>query len=347
MRFHVVSLPHTQTTENFSACAFTQKVIRFCTMMKSAGAEVFLYAGEKNSSECDELISCVSEEERLVAVGDKHYTEADWGHPVWGVFNKRVIEAMNTRLKPGDFICVIGGYSHKPIADAFPNNPTVEFGIGYPGSFSKYRVFESYAWMHMSYGANGNIGAVDGQWLDAVIPNQVDSKQFVTRPKEDYALFVGRLIDRKGYAIAQDVCKKLGKRLILAGPGEQKGYGEFAGEVGPEQRGELMARASMLFTPTVYVEPFGTVTIEAMASGTPVISTDWGAFTETVIEGVTGFRCRTFKEFCDAAITAPTLDSTAIREYALNRFSMETVGGQYVEYFTRLSSVLKDGWYKL
>ena len=44
MRFHVVSLPHTQATAEFSACACTMKVIGFCRMMKSLGHTVFLYA---------------------------------------------------------------------------------------------------------------------------------------------------------------------------------------------------------------------------------------------------------------------------------------------------------------
>ena len=32
---------------------------------------------------------------------------------------------------------------------------TVEYGIGYNGTFAKYRVFESYAHMHKIWGAQG------------------------------------------------------------------------------------------------------------------------------------------------------------------------------------------------
>ena len=47
MRFHVVSLPHTNTTLDFSACAYTEKVRKFCVMMQGLlGHEVFLYAGQ-------------------------------------------------------------------------------------------------------------------------------------------------------------------------------------------------------------------------------------------------------------------------------------------------------------
>ncbi len=54
MRFHVVSLPHTQTTTEYTSCAFTEKVRRFCIMMKSMGHEVYLYSGEYNQAPCDE-----------------------------------------------------------------------------------------------------------------------------------------------------------------------------------------------------------------------------------------------------------------------------------------------------
>ena len=54
MRFHVVSLPHTNTTESFAVCAYTEKVRKFCIMMKALGHTVYLYAGEQNEAPCDE-----------------------------------------------------------------------------------------------------------------------------------------------------------------------------------------------------------------------------------------------------------------------------------------------------
>lgn len=346
MRFHVISLPHTHTTAAFPACAFTQKVVRFCRMMMDLGHKVFLYSGEQNEAPCTEHVPCISDRRRAEMVGDKHYTEADWGHPHWQGFNANVIGQMHERIEPRDFICLIGGQSHKPVADAFPNHLSVEFGIGYAGTFAKYRVFESYAWMHMVYGAEaGNAASKDGGWWDAVIPNQVEDI-YPPGAGGDYALYVGRLIDRKGYRIAQEVCEAKGAPLILAGPGPQSGYGRFVGEVDAHRRAELMAGAKCLFVPTQYVEPFGTVHIEAMACGTPVISTDWGVFTETVQQGVHGFRCRTFAEFCDALDRADGLDRKRIRSDAMVRFSMSVVGRQYEDYFNRLSSLWASGWYE-
>lgn len=350
MKFHVVSLPHTHTIREYSSCAFTQKVIRFCDMMKGLGHEVILYSGEQNEAKCDEHVKCVPEQMRVTMVGGKHYTEADWGNPLWQKYNDKVIVEMEKRISKRDFICLIGGYSQKSIADHFKDHVSVEFGIGYAGVFANFKVFESYAWMHTVYGAqsNNNAAGIDGKWLDGVIPNQYeepDDYQLYEGPR-NYALYVGRIIDRKGYKIAQDVCQAKGIELILAGPGRVEGYGRHVGEIGPEERRRLMSGAIALFAPTQYIEPFGTVTVEAMACGTPIICTDWGVFTETVIEGVTGYRCRTFQEFCDATDKVRDLDHSAIREYAKSKFSMDIVAKQYEKYFERLS-VLWDGWYSL
>jgi glycosyltransferase involved in cell wall biosynthesis len=349
LRFHVVSLPHTQTTMDYTVCAFTEKVRKFCIMMKNLGHTVYLYAGDQNEAPCDELIPCITEAERAAHVGDKHFIFAsfDYNLPVWRKFNDNVIAGIKERAEPHDFICVIGGLAHKQVADAFPNMLTVEFGIGYGGTFAKYRVWESYAWMHTCYGSsNRNPNDLNGHFYDAVIPSYFEPELFPPRyEKDDYFLFVGRLTERKGYQIAADVCEHLGERLVIAGWGTPPTYGEYVGVVGATLRASLMAGARALFVPTLYIEPFGSVACEAMMCGTPVISTDWGAFTETVVHGETGFRCRTFGEFCEAARNVENLNPRLISHYA-QRYSLDRIGPRYEAYFERLSTLWRGGWYE-
>lgn len=348
MRFHVVSLPHTQVTKAFANCAYTEKVRRFCIMMTGLGHEVILYAGEQVEAPVTELVTCIYEDQREAACAGGHYTSAsfDTNLPHWQIFNANVVREMKQRLQPTDFICLIGGWAHKPVADAFPEHMSVEFGVGYGGVFSKYRVFESYAWMHSIYAGGKNPTAVDGHFYDAVIPGYLEPEMFPLGNHDgDYYLFIGRLIERKGYQIAQEVCERLGKRLILAGPGTGSGYGEFVGAVGPEKRAELMGSAIATFAPTLYIEPFGNVVIEAQACGTPTLTTDWGAFTETNIDGVTGFRCRTLGEFMWAATQAANLDHKAIRQHAVSKYSLDVIAKKYEDYFTRLLTLWGEGWY--
>lgn len=350
MRFHVVSLPHTQTTEAYSACAFTEKVRKFCIMMKMKGHEVFLYSGSVNDAPCDEHIPCLFEDERSESLAGKHYTAGsfDYSLPHWVKFNRRAAKAIKKRAQEKDFVCLIGGLAHKPIADELPGMMVVEFGIGYGGTFAKYRVWESYAWMHLKYGTEhpNNPQGVDGIWFDAVIPGYFEVENFDFRAdKDDYLLFVGRLTDRKGFQIAADVCKKIGKRLILAGQGTPPSYGEYVGVIGPAERNKLMAGAQALFVPTIYIEPFGNVAVEAQACGTPVICTDWGAMTETVEQGKTGFRCRTFGEFVKATDDVKQLDPFYIRKRAIDTYSLPVIAEKYDAHFHRLKTLWGDGWY--
>lgn len=350
MRFHLVALPHTNVSTEHTACAFNQKVLKFAAMMTSLGHDVFLYSSEKSEAIVTEHIPCITEEERIACLDGKHYTQAsfDYSLPHWRKFNGKVIEGIAKRRLPQDFICVIGGLAHKEIADAFPDMQTVEFGIGYGGVFAQYKVFESYAWMHTVYGAltGGNPNAAQASWYDAVIPSYFDVNDFpFSAEKEDYYLYIGRLAGDKGWSIAQEVCEKLGKRLIVAGPGDFEGYGEYVGVVDAKRRGELMSKAQAVFVPSIYVEPFGSVHCEAMLCGTPVITTDWGVFTETVQNGKQGYRCRNFQEFLDATAKVKGLYPQQIRNYAVGKWSLKVVAKQYEAYFENLLTLWSDGWY--
>lgn len=355
LRFHVLALPHTQTTNDYSLCAYTQKVKRFCNMMKSLGHTVFLYASEDNEAACDELITVAPKADQLKWFGDHDYRSKffnlTWGlqDEHWVLTNQRAIDEIAKRKEPHDFICTIAGLCQKQVADGHPDLMTVEFGIGYSGTFSAYRVFESYAWMHSVYGAYSNPGqimSVQGRFYDEVIPNYFETEDFpFSKTKEDYYLYIGRLTQLKGVQIAVDVCRNLDKRLVVAGQGDPPDYGEFVGSVGPEERGGLMSQAQAVFVPSLYLEPFGGTHAEAMMCGTPVITTDWGAFPENNIEGVTGYRCRTMAEFMDAAEKVKLLDPQKIRDYAVGRFSTDVVKYQYEDYFGRLLTLWDKGFY--
>lgn len=346
MRFHLVSLPHTSTTRDYEWCAFSMKVRKFADMMTARGHDVFLYAGPDNEAACTEHIVCANE---LPPNGEiPTFGPAE---PSFVAFNDRAITAVRGRIQPRDFVCLIGGAAQQPVAEAFPGHQVVEFGIGYGGVIpTTHWVFESYAWMHAVYGAQtgGDSHRADGRFFDAVIPNYFDAADFPAgRGDGGYLLFVGRLIERKGVRVALDLARRVGMPLKVAGAGdfELPDWVDYRGVVGPQERAELMGGARALVAPTLYVEPFGGVVVEAQLCGTPALTTDWGAFTETVTDGASGFRCRTLAEFGEAAMMAGTLDRAAIRKAALARWSLEAVGPMYERHFTRLMSLWGDGFY--
>jgi glycosyltransferase involved in cell wall biosynthesis len=352
---HVVSLPHTQTTKKYSVCAYTEKVRKFCTMMKSLGNTVFLYASENNEAQCDELITCITkkEQENLINVtGPENIQNISWDitHPSWVTMNTRVIDSIRQRKRSNsDIICIIAGCAQKNIMDAFPGLSTVEFGIGYQGVCAPFMVFESYAWMHSIYTMMfGKPFDCNGRFYDDVIPNffEVDDFPF-SRKKEDYYLYIGRLIERKGVSVAVQACKAKGKKLIIAGnQGHIPNDCSYVGLVGPKERGKLMSRAQAVFVPTLYVEPFGGVAAEALLCGTPVITTDWGAFPENVVDGRDGFRIRTLGEAMWAMDKVKDLDYLDICLNARNRFSTDVLKYRYQDYFDRVASLRhkNGGW---
>ena len=336
MRFHLAGLPGQPVggPEANSTCAFSEKVRKFGPMMEPLGHEVIVYGDPRG----DDTVGCYE------VVEPPEFTPK-----AWAPFNAAAAEAVRERMEPGDILGLMGGTAHARLCADLPELWPVEYGIGYGGSFAPYRVFESYAWMHTTYGQQRGTNDADGSFFDAVINAYFEPELFPTNFGGDYLLYVGRLTERKGVEIVCETAERLGLPLVLAGAGDVKPrYGEAVGNVGPEERGELMANALALMCPTIYVEPFGCIAVEAQLCGCPVIASDWGAFTETVEQGVGGWRCRTLGEFMWAVENVALWDDKdrhEIMEKAVARWSLEAIGPEYDLYFKRLKALEGDGWY--
>ena len=90
--------------------------------------------------------------------------------------------------------------------------------------------------------------------------------------------------------------------------------------------------ARALISPIDWEEPFGLMMIEAMACGTPVISTRRGAVPEIVEHGRTGVVVDNYRDMEDPAVLelADTLDPVVIRKEVEERFSPEMMVANYV-----------------
>lgn len=360
IRLHVLSVPHTASTKEYTVCAFTQKVINFCKMYKDMGMHVIHYGRDDSDVICDEHVTVTTR-----ALNEKVYGIYDWKNQglkynqqdeVFKTFNENCIKEIEKRKQPHDIILCFFGLAQKPVCDAHSDLICVEPSIGYPSSFAPYKVYESYAVMHGLQGPD-KVANAEYKFYDVAIPSGFDLNEFeYTEKKEDYFLMCGRMVWSKGVDIAAQVCEKIGAKLILAGTSfgprdcnlgdEWPPHVEYVGYADVETRKRLMAGAKGLFCPTIYNEPFGYVAIEAMLSGTPVITVDWGAFTETVQHGVTGFRCRTFEQFVWAAKNIDTISPKACREWAENNYNFNKIGSMYKEYFESIINLSKGtGWY--
>lgn len=360
MKIFVMGVPHTLTSPMFSTCAFTMKVWNLCRMLHKRGHEV-THLGVEGSE---------TEGWRNVDVIPHHMWEKLYGHPGSENYNTRrdgpfagyhALYAANAKAvllnecqhpKEAIVCCTWGGAQQDACVGV--NQYIVESGIGYRATWADFKVFESYAWMHMIYGQTGKFLQDNLKWYDCVIPNYFDPEMFEFKEeKGDYLLYMGRLTSDKGVATAVEVAKRTGNRILLVGQGDpapflkDNPHAEYHAPVGVEARKHLMSHARALLCPTEYVEPFGGVAIEAQLSGTPVVCTDWGAFAETVLHGTTGFRCRTLEQFVWAVRNIESLDKKKCRRWAVENFSMDRVVLMYEEYFQQLMGLTTNGWYNV
>lgn len=355
MKFHVLGIPHTASNKAHVACAYTQKVVKLCAMLTRRGHEVIHY-GHADSEIEGRNIPVTDAAVLKAAYGDDEWRRSTYKFSMsdscYREFYANAISAVHRTKNPGDYLLCMWGAGHKPVADAHPDLIAVEPGIGYSGGyFARYKVFESYALMHCYYGLAPVAKSDMVGWYDWVIPNYFDPADFEpSAEKGDYLLFLGRVTSAKGIHIAIQVAREVGIRLVVAG--QQAGYDlpddvEYVGFADFDTRRRLMAQARAVLAPSMFIEPFCGVQIEAMLSGTPVISTDWGAFTECNLHGLTGYRCRTFEQFVWAVRNIDTIDPAICRRWAVQNYSMARIGSMYEEFFTAVSDIHgKNGWYE-
>jgi glycosyltransferase involved in cell wall biosynthesis len=356
-RFHALGIPHTITNKEYSACAFTQKVLKWCKMMTERGHTVYHYGHEDSQVVCTEHVTVTTKQDLQVAYGNYNWKSEFFKHNVndhaHQTFYKRAIVEVGKRKRPRDYILLFWGYGHKPVSDAHPDLIAVEPGVGYHAEpAAKFSIYESYCVMNHTYA----LAKINPRWYDAVIPNyfDLDDFEFDAEP-EDYLLFVGRIIESKGVGMAVEIAKKVNMRLKVAGQGDLasvlKGpipdHVEIVGYVEPRARALLMKKAKALLMPTHFNEPFGGVMVEALLCGTPVITSDWGAFAENNIHGMTGYRCRTMEQFVWAVKNIDAISRYVCYNWAMRTFSLERVAPMYEEYFDSLMRVFTGaGFYE-
>lgn len=185
----------------------------------------------------------------------------------------------------------------------------------------------------------------------ATVYNGIDLAQYPLRTdKEQRLVYIGRANPDKGPAEAIQVARRAGLPITLilkrSEPPEQA---YFAAAIEPLLGDDIevlegvshalkiheLGRASALVFPIRWSEPFGLVMAEAMACGTPVVTTNWGAAPEVVADGLTGFRRDTTEDLAEALRHIGDLDPSACRARVQERFSAEAMVAGYEAVYAR------------
>lgn len=146
-----------------------------------------------------------------------------------------------------------------------------------------------------------------------VVPSAVDVNLFkpgIMTNQQPVVLWVGRMVPEKGLWDLVVAMSGMEAELRVVGDGDIRPFVElsqycktnvnFVGPAQHEQLSSIMREVSLLVVPSIpkidvynpeasWVEQFGVVIIEGMASGLPVIASDTGSTRDIIVDGETGF----------------------------------------------------------
>jgi glycosyltransferase involved in cell wall biosynthesis len=349
MIFHCLSVPYSPTRKDVSLCAFVQKVYKFCDEMTKRGHTVYHYGHENSIVNCTEHINVTNNDILINSYGNLN----DWKTKGFNqnvnteavkIFNDNCVTELNKRIKSSnEFILCWFGFAHEPCVKHFYNKAiVVEPSIGYDSMFAPIKMFETHSQMHKMHGHAKTYVELGCEYV--VYPGFDPDDFTYKKEKSNTALFLGRITEDKGAQIAYDICNHVGQDIVFAGPNilnlKETKHCKFAGFVDPIQRMNLLSDAKFLFAPSLFMEPCNWTIIEAQFSGTPTITTNFGGFAETVLQGETGLRCSGINDMIYATQNIDKLvDPENCYKNANSRFTIKQQCDYYEYIFRNLSSI--------
>ncbi|HJP72470.1 MAG TPA: glycosyltransferase family 4 protein [Candidatus Limnocylindria bacterium] len=191
----------------------------------------------------------------------------------------------------------------------------------------------------------------DANWIATVYHGLPPDELVPSQDVGDYLAFLGRMSPEKRADRAIEVARRTKMPIKLAAkvdPVDEEYFKreieplldhpgvQFVGEIGGDDKAQLLNRARALIFPIDWAEPFGLVMIEAMASGTPVIAYGSGSVPEVIEEGVSGFIVDDIDGAVDAVGRLGELDRATVRRAFEERFTAERMARDYIRVYEEL-----------
>ena len=188
----------------------------------------------------------------------------------------------------------------------------------------------------------------DANWMATVHHGLPETLLSAGTGSGGYLAFLGRFSPEKGPGTAIRIARRTGRELKFAAKVDRTDVAWFEstiepllgydgvqsiGEIGETAKNGFLGDAAALLFPIDWPEPFGLVTIEAMACGTPVIAFRHGSVPEIVEDGVTGFVVDNEDEAVAAVTRLDRLDRRRIRARFEQRFSARRMALDYLRIY--------------
>lgn len=175
----------------------------------------------------------------------------------------------------------------------------------------------------------------------AYVHNGVDPDDYLFESKKsDYLTFLAKASwGVKNVKGAIYVAKKSHRKLHIMGGSRHffngwKGI-YWDGMVDGRAKAERLAGASGLLFPVLWHEPFGIAVVEALVSGTPVLSTPFGSLPELVNSEV-GRICLSYDEMIETVNHLGVFVPERCREWALSKFHYRQMAEKYLIYYDKV-----------
>lgn len=239
-------------------------------------------------------------------------------------------------------------YLHFPIAKRVqvPHVTTIHGRLDLPELIPLYGHFDTVPLVSISNSQRTPLPSVN--WAGTVYHGlPPDLYQFQKNPK-NYFAFVGRISPEKRLDRAIEIALSCDTSLYVAAkidkadqeyfeqcikPSFNHPLIEYIGEIGEEEKRDLLGNARALLFPIDWPEPFGLVMIEAFACGTPVIAYRNGSVPEIMESGVTGFVVTDQEQAMQAATRIDSIDRQRCRDTFESRFTAAHMAENYVNVY--------------